>query len=431
MTKPYLSRQGLSRLAFLAAGVSLILSLLSSGASADVEGEIVGHAHTVEALLLGSPVLGVNSIDLPPDSSLGVNLSADAVGVLVLNSSTAATDCSGIDAGPEVVAKCVSTVEDLEVGVTGLGALADFVLIEATTLRAVSKSSDDGTTAQSLNNDPDTGEVTEIVGLCIATDLAQVLGGTCTAINAAGTVNISIDVLGVPLLAGTVTVWDEDTRTTDGALTGTGLTVTMLLVQLTVLGTDTVELSLVQADSFVGNVVQVPPTETPTTAPTDTPVPPTDTPAPTNTPDPAATNTPVPTATDTPVPTNTAAPAAPTNTPVPTNTPDPAATNTPVPTATSTATPTGTAAPTSTPVIPSTGSTSLPPAAPVNAPASVPGSAPMPPASGISTTVSPPNAGDGGLVGMPDSGIGLALLLLSGVLTLGGFAGVTYRGWKA
>ena len=394
-------------------------ALLSSGASADVEGDVVGHAHTVHASLLGSPMLDVNSIDMPPDSSLGLNLSADAVGVLVLDSSTASTECSGIESGPEVVAKCVSTIEDLEVSVTGLGALADFVLIEATTLRAVSKSSDDGTTAQSLNNDPDTGEVTEIVGLCIATDLAQVLAGTCTPINAAGTVNISIDVLGVPLLAGTVTVWDEGTRTSDGALTGTGLTVTILEINLTALGTDTLELSLVQADSFVGNVVQIPPTETPTAVPTDTPVPPTETPvAPTETPVPGApTNTPTATATEaatsTPVPGTTSAPTA-----VPTNTQGPAATSTP------TSQPTNTA--TATPVVPNGASTGLPPAAPASDPAGP--STPAAPLGGPGFV--PPSAGDGGLVGVPDSGIGLGLMLLSVLLTLTGFAGATYRGQR-
>lgn len=64
---------------------------------------------------------------------------------------------------------------------------------------------------------------------------------------------------------------------------------------------------------------------TPTTAPTNTPV--VTIPPATNTPVPTATNTPVPTATNTPVPTAT-------NTPVPTatNTPKPTATNTPKPT---------------------------------------------------------------------------------------------------
>ncbi len=72
---------------------------------------------------------------------------------------------------------------------------------------------------------------------------------------------------------------------------------------------------------------------TPTTAPTNTPVPPTDTPVPpTATPiPPTPTNTPVPTATPTPIPTNTPIPTA-TPTTIPTNTPiPPTPTNTPVP----------------------------------------------------------------------------------------------------
>jgi len=90
--------------------------------------------------------------------------------------------------------------------------------------------------------------------------------------------------------------------------------------------------------------------DTPTPAPTDTPMPePTPTPVPTDTPTPAPTPTPVPTDTPTPAPTPTPTPV-PTVAPTPTPRPKPTPTPTPVPTDAPTPTPTDTPTATDTPI---------------------------------------------------------------------------------
>jgi outer membrane biosynthesis protein TonB len=363
------------------------LALLTSAVSADVSGEVRGHAFTVEASVAGLPALSVNRIDLPPGGTSGLSVNAGLLGVVDITSGTAATRCDGVTSGAEVVASCSSVVEDLSIGVSGVLLLPDIVLLQATELRAVSRSSDDGSGGVSIDSDPGIPEATTFSGVCVILDAGDISGG-CTNISAPGTYPINITtILGVPLVTGTLVLEGQTPRSTDGALTGSGLTVTMLRLSLQISVLSALEITVAEADSFVGDVEELP-TATPTATPTNTPEPtatPTDTPVPTATP----TDTPVPTATptDTPVPT-----ATPTDTPVPTATP----TDTPVPTATPTDTPVPTATPTDTPVPTATPtSTPVPTATPTDTPVptATPTDTPEPTATPTSTPASSDAAG--------------------------------------
>ena len=356
--------------AFSLSALLLGLAILTSAVSADVSGEVRGHAFTVEASVAGLPALSVNRVDLPPGGTSGLSVNAGLLGVVDITSGTAATRCDGVTSGPEVVASCSSVVEDLSIGVSGVLLLPDIVLLQATELRAVSRSSDDGSGGVSIDSDPGIPETTTFSGVCVILDAGDISGG-CTNISAPGTYPINITtLLGIPLVTGTLVLEEQTPRSTDSVLTGSGLTVTMLRLSLQISALSALEITVAEADSFVGDVEELP-TATPTATPTDTPEPtatPTDTPQPTATP----TDTPVPTATptDTPVPTATPTDtpvltATPTDTPVPTATP----TDTPVPTATPTDTPEPTATPTGTPVPTATPTdTQVPTATPTDTP---------------------------------------------------------------
>jgi hypothetical protein len=452
-------RRRRSVVAFSLALLAFCLAVLTSAVSADVTGETIGHAYTVEASVAGVATISVNRVDLPPGGTSGLGLNESLLGVVGLTSGTADTRCDGTASGPEVIASCSSIIEDLSMDIADLGVigLPAFTLLEATELSAVSRSSDDGTGGVSINNDPDFSETTTFSGVCLMQDLGDVLGG-CTAINLPGTYPIDISVLGVPIVTGSLTLHAETPRSTDGSFTGSGLTVTMLQLDLQILALDALEISIAEADSFVGDVEEIPtptatPTETPTATatPTETPTPtetaeptatptgtleptatPTETPTPTatatETPTATATATETPTATSTNTPTETASPAdTPAPTATPTETPTATATLANTATATSTSTPTATAttAPAAAAALPSSTATATPtPTA--DPPLALPPRAPLD-SQGSSLPQALPSAGSWGPQQMTRSATSMAFLLLCVLFTFAGFISLTRR----
>jgi hypothetical protein len=355
----------------------------------------------VEGTLVGLPLTPINRIDMPPDGSDSLPAIDQNGGTASVSATNASVVCSSVTSGVQVTAKCVSQLEDLNIGVGGIPLLSGVAIVSADYIRAVSLSSDDGSGA--VSQDFDGAEVSQIDNLCVVETVLDIGSPNCYAFVPGTVIPINIVVPLVGSVTGSVSIPSEVTRTTDpgSAGSGSGLTVTMLVISLNVLGVDALSIDIVEADSFVGNVAELPtptPTATdtplPTATPTDTPLPtatPTDTPQPTATP----TDTPLPTATPTDTPLPTATPtdtplptATPTDTPVPTATP----TDTPLPTATPTDTPLPTATPTDTPLptatpTPDPGSTPAPAATPTPDPTNTPD--PTSPASTATQTSTP------------------------------------------
>jgi len=311
-----------------AAALGLLLAAFQSAPAHALTGTIDGHGFALEGSVAVVSVGPIDQVDLPPGGSASVPLNVN-VSPLTVTSATASVSCAGTPSGSQVDASCSSEVTGLSVTISGLE------VITATVLRAQSNSVDTGAGATS----DDSG--TLIAGLCIL----QSLVGPCTPVS--GPATISVNILGV--VSGTVTVQSEVTRTMEGAVVGSGPTVTMLHIEFTTPAAISIVIDIAQADSFVGGVTaDATPTPTATDTPTSTPTP-TDTPTPTATPTAtatptgtaAATDTPTPTASDTPTPTATVTPAD-TATPTPTAVP----TDTPTPTAAATLTPTASATPT-------------------------------------------------------------------------------------
>lgn len=334
----------------------------NAGQSNALVGQIAGHGFTLDGSVLGISTT-VNRIDLPAGGTAGVALSVNGgAGAVLIASDTASVTCSGQTNGPQVDASCSSSVTNLNLNV---GATT---IVHADALTAQANSADSGSGATSN----DTG--TSIVGLCVKSTAL----GSCAPV--LGPATISISIAGVA--TGTVQVQQETARSTDGALSGNGLTVTMLIVSLTVVGQPSaLSINLVEADSFVENAATETPTSTdsPTSTPTDTPTTtstptetPTDTPTDTPTSSPTSTDTPTSTATDTPTTTST---ATPTQTPADTSTSTPTATpsNTPTQTPVATAAPPDTSTPTKTPTsTPASTSTTIPSNTPTETPTHTP-----------------------------------------------------------
>jgi hypothetical protein len=291
------------RFSTLSLGLTLItlgLAILTSVVSADVTGDAIGHAFSMEGSLGGIAITPVGRIDMPPDGSDSLPTIDQSGASASANANNASVTCTSITSGSEVVAKCASEMEDLSIGVSGILTLNGVALVSADYVRAVSLSTDDGSGATS--QDFDGMEDSRIDNLCVVQDFSQLLSPTCQDVTTPETIPINIAVPLVGNVTGSVQVLQETTRTTDPGSggSGSGLTVTAITVSLTVLGANAMAMDIVEADSFVGDVQALP-----TATPTDTPIPtatPTDTPVPTATP----TDTPVPTATPTDTPVLTA-----------------------------------------------------------------------------------------------------------------------------
>lgn len=321
-------------LLLLLAGILGAVLLAPGEAHAD-SGTIKGRAATIQGSLVIVP-LNLNAITLPANggpvqASLPLTVGAGAdLGVLGnltlgVSADSVRTQCEGDGSGTPVWSECVSRIEGLSIGLS-LSLAGGLItneanLIEASVLESRSRSSAPGGTPQSSSAG------TVITGLCVYAN-----GSTCTAV--AGQASINVSLLG--LVNGTVQVYGQAPRNSDGGVQGAGLTVTMLSIDLsTALGT-LASLNIGVADSFVGGVTVTPPPATPTPIPpTPTPLPPTPTPV---TPTPVPSATPVsPTAT----PSGPGTQSNPTATATPTRTP----TNTPAFGQTVTPTPSGSGTP--------------------------------------------------------------------------------------
>ncbi len=297
----------LPRVLLVAIGLFVAAALAATPAqrALALTGTIVGQGFALGGAVGPTPIGPLDLIDLPPGGSAAVPLNVNEA-PLVVTSAAASTNCTGTPMGVQVDAACSSEVTGLSVSVSGVE------IITASVLRAQSNSVDSGSGPSSN----DTG--TAIVGLCILQSPLP----PCTPVS--GPASIPVDIPGV--VSGTIDVQTEVPRAMDGAVVGSGLTVTMLHIQLAT-PLVAIAVDIARADSFVGGVTAGP-TDTPTPTQTATPAPTeTSTPSPTDTPTP----TPAPTDTPTPTPTAVATPATPAPTPTPTVTPTPSPTPLPTP----------------------------------------------------------------------------------------------------
>lgn len=225
-------------------------------------------------------------------------------GLWSLSADNASTDCSG---PADTHSTCGSAIENFSLSYDGQE------IVSADLLQAMSQSF--ATTEGAFSHDAGT----QMQGLCIV----QTVGAQCTPVTGPGVFTVNIPGVAV----GTITVQPESTRTTDNGEDGSGLTVTMLHIEL-LTPDGWIILDVAQSDSWVAVLDDsVTPAPTASPAPTDTPTP---TAAPTPAPTTPPTSSPAPTDAPNPSPEPTTAPApspdlppppAPTATPAPTNAP--------------------------------------------------------------------------------------------------------------
>ena len=207
--------------AILALGMLVALVVLTphDNAFAELQGTIAGHAFSIEGSETGATLAPVNRVDLPPGGTASDPMAVTSGSLTVTG--TANTDCSGNSTGDPLNAACFSTITAFSLSINGT------VIATADTLDAQSSTSADGVTVASA----DTG--TSFANLCIQ---QTALPDPCTIITVPGPVSVNIPGVAV----GTIIVQDEVTRTTEGEATGSGLTVTMLHVDLAVAGSQDV-----------------------------------------------------------------------------------------------------------------------------------------------------------------------------------------------
>jgi hypothetical protein len=230
----WLPRLGIVAVCIVCAASGVFLA--RDGASAGVEGSIRGHATTLGGSLLGNQLQAVNSVELPPGGNADVGPFSQGVGAVVnVSAASVHSGCSGQTEGNAVIAACDSNMHDVLVTVAGID------LLTAENIEVHSTTTDDGSGAVS------SVEGTEFQDVCVKTSLlspCQELGpGDSETINL-GTVT------------GGIEIGHSETREADGGLTGGGLTITGVKLSLEVVGVGAIELDLVQADSFVGNVTE-------------------------------------------------------------------------------------------------------------------------------------------------------------------------------
>lgn len=269
------------RLLLLLAVGGGLLGLSAQPVNADFTGIARGHAFVAQ-MTVGNTPYNVQRVDLPLGGVLNGDVNFNAV--LHVTAGDATSSCSSQTMGATVSATCLSQVDNLVVG------LGPIDLITA-----------DRLTAQSNSSDDDTGSVSDSTGssfsnLCVRQNLV----GSCYPVTQPESINVNI----AGIVTGTVDIAVEALRTDDSGTAGNGLTFTWLKATFSVPGQGAVLISMVEADSFVGNVAQAPVSTTPsptstataTRSPTRTPIA-TKTPVATRTP--AATRTPTPTITST------------------------------------------------------------------------------------------------------------------------------------
>jgi hypothetical protein len=367
-----------------------------AGWSSSIEGALAGGGVAVGTEVLpgdGSPVAAGVPIALGGSLNLGL-LGSVGVGV---TSGTVVRECEGAPSAPTAWAQCTSRIEGLSIGLNlppllGGGSIS---VLTATVIEARAYCSSDGGAPVCV----DTG--TTVTNLCV-------LGNACVNSSAQLTLGVS-----VPLVAdGSVEIGQRAWRATQGGLSGQGLTVTMLSVDLDLLpsllgGANLLSLDIAVADAFLGDV-SPDPTATPTNAPTSTPTATASGPTATATvPGPTATpaNTATPTSTGTPPPGSTATPTATaTSSPTATQTPAATGTRTPTPPAPGPGQPTATPTAPGLPLVPPTSTPS--PAGPkaTSTPGPRPpyaGPTPRPPATGTG------DSGDDGRFGMVAAAVSL------------------------
>ena len=218
-----------------------VLVSSSDRASADVTGTIAGHGVTIDGTYAGFTIPALNRVDLPAGGVAFDPLAASESG-LEASSDDVSTSCAGIPEGTEVLASCQSTINDLTVSVDVT------VIVTATQLVAQS------TTSADQNGGLSDSSGSSFTDVCIQ----QVpLPEPCTAAAVAGDYPVAIP----GVIVGTVTLQQETPRTTEGEVTGTGLTVSMLHFELTTPANSSFDLA--RADSFAGDVTEITPTPSP------------------------------------------------------------------------------------------------------------------------------------------------------------------------
>lgn len=181
-------------------------------------------------VVFGQSVTPVNAVNDDGTQSNEFDLN---IGPLSINSNNATTDCDSSAAEQT----CTSTLDDFTFSLEGIA------IITANSLTAKANSNGAGSS----------DEGTDFSGLCIL----QSAAGPCTPITEAG--EYSINIPGVA--QGVITVMAEDFTTSEGGVAGSGLTVTMLRVNLTT-PDGPITLDLVQAHSFVASTLSPPPAPT-------------------------------------------------------------------------------------------------------------------------------------------------------------------------
>lgn len=182
---------------------------------------VSGDAVSVEGIVFGQSITPVNVVNDDGTQSNELDLT---IGPLSITSDNATTNC---DSAPGEQT-CTSTLDNLTFSLYGID------IITASSLTAQSNSSD-GT-----SDDAGTG----FSGLCIL----ESLGNPCTQVPDAGQY-----VINIPGIAqGVITVRAEDHTMTENGVPGSGLTVTMLRVEL-ITPNGPINLDLVQAHSFAAS----------------------------------------------------------------------------------------------------------------------------------------------------------------------------------
>ncbi len=210
-----------------------------------------GSASTVDGTVFGEPVDSVNQVGSDGFQTDVLDLNQ---GPLSLTAEAAVTDCSHSSLGPPPVTQiCSSSLRNFVFSLNGI------VIVSADGLMTESTSTNDGSTVWSEQT------ASEIGNLCIALSL----GAPCTQITGPGT--YTVDIAGVA--QGTIEVEAQDASTSEGGATGSGLTVTLLRINLnTPYGA--IDLDVGKAHTFVADQgVAVTPTRVlpPPPAPTATP----------------------------------------------------------------------------------------------------------------------------------------------------------------
>ena len=230
-----------------------------SGAKAAISGTLVGSASGLSGQIFIQPVPPTYAVvyPAPPQSINAVDFrSIDKR--ITLRATSLVSECTSAGSTAQLLdLACTVTINNLVLLIN------ETEIITADRIFARSHSfSFGGTTASDTT-------LTEIQNLCVRTSQS----GTCMP-TTAGATSIPVDYLS-PRVTGTVTLKMVSTRSSDGAVPGSGVRVVALQAELTLLNVGTISLSLGVVDTFIGGAATPVPTPTQTalpTTPTPTPV---------------------------------------------------------------------------------------------------------------------------------------------------------------